>query len=147
MPVEKTYLVNFATLVNNRSEILPALFKRAQKLSNVQQKIRSELDPPLSEHLIVADFNNQSLILHTDSPAWAARLRYNISKILDIARISCGLSELRSVRIKVVLSENGITGVKRKIELSNQSKQLILNAAESTSDPQLRSVLLRISKN
>ena len=145
MPVEKTDLVNFVTLVNDRSDILPSLFKRASKLSTMQRKIRNELGPPLSEHLIVADYNNQSLILHTDSPAWAAKLRYNISNILDIARTNCDLSELRSVRIKVVLSKNVITGAKRKIELSNQSKQLILNAAESISDPRLRSVLLRLS--
>ena len=147
MPVEKTDLVNFITLVNNRSEILPPLFNRALKLSVVQKKIRSKLETPLSEHLIVADFNDQTLTLHTDSPAWAAKLRYNISNILNIARTSCGLSSLRSIRIKVVLSENTATSKKRKIELSDQSKQLILNAADSTSDPQLRSLLLRLSKN
>ena len=147
MPADKSKLVSFATLVNNRSDILPPLLNRAAQLSNLQQKLRNELEPPLSEHLFVANFNNAIMTLYTDSPAWAAKLRYNISSILKIAQTRCGLADLRSVRIKVILPENRITDTKRKIELSDQSKRLILNAAETTKDPLLRSTLFRLSRN
>jgi hypothetical protein len=147
MQADKRNLVTFASLINSQSGTLPPLFSRAAQLLKLQQQIRKELTPPLSEHLYVANLSNRIMTLYTDSPAWAAKLRYNISTILDIARTKCDLSELRSIRIRVVLPKTGFTDKKRKIELSDQSKQLILNTAESAKDPCLKSALLRLSKN
>jgi len=147
MQADKGKLVTFATLVKNQSGTLSPLFSRAMQLLKLQQKIRTELSPPLSEHLYVANLNDKIMTLYTDSSAWAAKMRYNTSIILKIAQTSCGLSELRSVRIRVVLPETSITDTKRKIELSGQSKQLILNTAQSAKDPSLQSALIRLSKN
>lgn len=147
MPADKSKLVTFATLVNYRSEILPPLLTRVAKLSNLQQKIRNELEPPMSEHLFVANFDNKIMTLYTDNPSWAAKLRYNISNILKIVRISCGLSEIQSIRIKVVPPATRLTHIKRKLKLSDQSKRLIVNTAEAVEDPLLQSALLRLSKN
>lgn len=147
MPADNDKLVSFTTLVNSQSGNLQTLFSHAVQLSELQQKIRNELPPPLSEHLFVANLTTRILTLYTDSPAWAAKLRYNISSILNIARTNCGLSELRSIRIKVFLFGTVTTDTKRKIELSDQAKRLILNTAESAKDSSLRSSLLRLSKN
>jgi len=147
MQSDKGKLVAFATLVSNQSGTLSPLFSRATQLLKLQQIIRTELSPPLSEHLYVANLSDKIMTLYTDSSAWAAKLRYNTSSILKIAQTSCGLSELRSIRIRIVLPETSITDSKRKIELSGQSKQLILNTAQSARDPSLQSALIRLSKN
>lgn len=147
MPSKKNKPVSISSLANTQSEILKALFARTAQITALQQKIQNELDPPLREHLFVADFDSSALTLYTDSPAWAAKLRYNIPVITRIAQVSCGLTELRSVRIKVVLPETDTTSTKRKIKLSDQTKQLIRETIESTKDPQLRSALLRLSSD
>lgn len=147
MQADKGKLVTVATLVNNQSGTLYPLFSRATLFLKLQQKIRTELSPPLSEHLYVANLSDKIMTLYTDSSAWAAKLRYNTSSILKIAQKSCGLSELRSIRIRVVLPETSISDTKRKIKLSDQSKRLILNAAQSAIDPSLQSALLRLGKN
>lgn len=147
MPADKSTLVTLNTLVNHQSGTLSPLFSRAVLLLKLQRKIRAELEPPLSEHLYVANLTDRIMTLYTDSPAWAAKLRYNISSILDIARTVCGLSELRSIRVKVILQETGNPDTNRKIELSDQSKRLIIDTAESADDPCLRSALIRLSKN
>lgn len=146
MQADKGKLVTFTTLINIQSGILSPLYSRAMQLLKLQQNIRNELPPPLSEHLYVANLNNRIMTLYTDSSAWAAKLRYNTSSILNIAQTRCGLSELRSVRIRVVLPKSSITDTKRKIELSDQSKRLILDTAHASTDPSLRSALIRLSK-
>lgn len=147
MPADKDNLVAFNTLVKNQNGPLPDLFSHAAQLLKLQQKIRNELTAPLSEHLYVANLTTRIMTLYTDSPAWAAKLRYSISSILNIAQTKCGLSELRSIRIRVIPPEINITNKKRKLELSDQARRLILNSADSANDPRLRSSLLRLSKN
>ena len=147
MPADKSTLVALNTLVNNQSGTLSPLLARAVLLLKLQRKLRAELDPPLSEHVYVANLTDRIMTLYTVSPAWAAKLRYNISSILDIARTVCGLSELRSIRVKVILPETVNSDTNRKIELSDQSKRLIIDTAESAADPCLRSALVRLSKN
>ena len=141
---DKKKLVTFSSLINSQSEILGALSARTAQLTILQQKIRAVFDPPLCEHLFVANFDNRILTLYTDSPAWAAKLRYNIPLITQTAQNKCGLAELRSVRIKVILPQNDILNTKRKNVLSDKTKILIRQTAEASNDPQIRSVLFRL---
>ncbi len=147
MPRDKIRISSIQSILNNDSEILSVLCARASQISTLQRKLRIELGSPLSKHLIVANFNHKALTIHADSPAWAARLRFQIPDILRIAKETCALTELHSIRVKVVIPENEINKVKRKISLSDKSVQLIRKTAELTSDSALRSSLFRLSKH
>lgn len=147
MPTKKKQFHSIRSLLNNNSEILSALCYRASQISRLQQKLRLELDPVLSKHLLVANFNSDALTIHTDSPAWAARLRFKIPDILNIAKESCGLPELHSVRVKVVIPKRDSNSATKEMSLSDETVQIILKTADSIADNDLRCALLRLSKH
>ena len=147
MPNDKSQMSSIQSILNKDSKILSALCARTAQISTLQRKLRMEIVSPLSKHLIVANFTKKTLTIHADSPAWAARLRFQIPDILRIARETCNLTELHSIRVKVVITENDVKTPKRKISLSDKSIQLIRKTAELTSDSTLRSSLFRLSKN
>lgn len=134
-------------LLLNNSSSFTTLIERVSQISLLQNKLRSELGHPMSEHLNVANFTSNSLTLHTDSPAWASRLRFNIQKIIKIARQKCGLDDLKSVRIKVVILEKDTTTTYRTLSLSENSSKFIDDAAASINDHNLKTALLKISKH
>lgn len=134
-------------LFSGGSGVLSTLHQRISYLSACQDKLRSELGQPLSEHLNVANISRDTLTLHTDNPAWASRLRFNIRTILKIARQSCGLNELKSVRIKVVIQNSDKKPYKRSLTVSENTAKMIDEATESINDQKLRTSLLNLSKH
>ncbi len=147
MPTNKHRLLPLQSLINNSSDVLANLYARASQISNVQLILRGALGPPLSNHLNVANYNQSGLTIYTDSPAWAARLRFKIPNILKIAREQCNLTNLLAVRIKIVIPDYDDNTPKRKISLSNDSSFFIRSIAESTTDDTLRCSLLKLSKH
>lgn len=146
MSPDKNKFKSIHSLINDQSEILHALTTHTTRITKLQSKIRSEMGPPLSEHLIIANYSNKTLTIHTENPAWASKLRFNIPNILKISQSKCGLAELSTIRIKVIPSDSNKEKPDRKLKLSEQSKEMIRKTAETTKDNKLRSVLLRLSK-
>lgn len=133
------------SILTKDSEILSGLCARAAVISNLQRKLCADLGPPLSDHLRVANFNNETLILYTDSPAWAARLRFKIPDILKCAQAISGSNKLRTIRIKVDIPPSDSNETKKRISLSTQTAELIRQTAATITDDSLRSILQRLS--
>ena len=147
MPTEKKQFHSIRSLLHNNSEILSALCYRASQISRLQKKLCLKLDPVLSAHLLVANFNSDALTIHTDSPAWAARLRFKIPDILDIAKETCGLRDLHSVRVKVVIPVRDSSCATKAMSLSDETVQMMLKTADSITNDNLRRALIRLSKH
>lgn len=147
MPIDQKKPLIINTILNDCSETLTALSTHTTHIQQLQNHIRSELGHPLSDHLSVVNFNQQTLTIHTDSPAWAAKLRFNIQNILKIARQKCGLTELRSVRVKVIIPEFDTPATNRRLSISEDTAHMILKTSESINDDSLRTALLRLSKH
>lgn len=126
---------------------LSKIHERIHRISVCQEKLRSELGPPLSEHLNVANFSHDTLTLHTDNPAWASRLRFNIRTILNVAKQKCGLNELKSVRIKVVIRNSDAKPLNRSLSMSENTAKMIGKTIDSINDDKLRSSLSNLSKH
>ncbi|MFQ5659089.1 MAG: DciA family protein [Gammaproteobacteria bacterium] len=138
--------LSIQSVLNSGSEGLSALCAHASRIANIQQILCTELGPPLSEHLSIANFRHRTLIIHADSPAWATRLRFNAPHILKIAQTTCGLTGLCTVRVKVFIPENDYSQAKRKISLSDNSARTIRKLAKTTTSTLLRAALFRLSK-
>ena len=134
-------------LLSSRSQTLSEIYKHISRVVICQQTLRTELGPPLSEHLDVANFSRESLMLHTDSPAWASRLRFNIQNILNIVRLHCGLIDLKSVRIKVVLRNQDNKPAQRLNLVSQNTVKLIETTTRSIKDHKLRTSLSNLAKH
>ncbi|MCK5876015.1 MAG: DUF721 domain-containing protein [Candidatus Marithrix sp.] len=63
-------------IIANKSSWLYSLSQHCQILKSINSKFNNSLPSPLSEHCQVANWRENTLIVHTDSSLWATRLRY-----------------------------------------------------------------------
>ena len=133
-------------LLTHRSVQLSELFVRAAELTRLRQTLECELPSPLRDHIMVADFDQKTLVLQTDGPAWAARLRFEIPRLLELARLKCNLPSVQTVRIQVAPPVQNRKPRSRDIHLSRRAADTLRNSALSTDDAALRDSLLRLSR-
>jgi len=126
---------------------LATLYLRSSELRILHEKLKAKLLPPLCDHFILANIDRNILTVHTDSPAWAARLRFKTADILCHARKLCAPNCPHTIRIKVVPPVSLPKTAKRTITLSSDNARLILDTANSISDPVLRTALIRLSRH
>ena len=126
---------------------MSVLYQRMAELKTLQEKLKAKLPPPLREHFTLANINESTLTIHTDSPAWAARFRFLTADILNHAQQLCSSNSPTTIRIKVVLPVNQSAKNRRSIKLTNKNSKLILEAANSITDPVLKDALKRLSQN
>ena len=131
------------TFLQDDSGTLNTLYKKALVLARLQGHLRSALGPPLGLHVSVANLVGETLTLYSDSPAWAARLRFRIPDMYRIAE-NYGFGNLKSIRIKVIRIDSALSPQKAKPVLSEKSAALLLNSAESIRDERLRHSLVRL---
>lgn len=129
------------------SDKLSFLYFHAQTIIKLQNHLRAELPTPLGDHVTIANYNSNSLIIQTDSSAWAAKLRFKIPELLTILRNRCGLPELQTIRIKIKVPDSDQSTPDRKLTLSNQSSNFLRNIANTIPDLELQQSLLKISRH
>jgi len=143
----------FNELVDS-SEQLNNLCTHAKGIYALNEKLQKYLDPSLRSHCTVANYSDETLTVNAETSAWASKLRYCVPDILNYAKHECGLTRLKSVRIKVSPSHNksvrsnlSSTRSVKKASLSKKSADFIENVATSIKDPALRKSILKISKH
>ncbi len=121
-----------------------ALSARARELDELDRRFRQALPAPLNERLRLAGLRGTRAVLLAPSPAWAARARTAIPRVLAILR-TLGLSA-DSILVKVV-PEAPARGesVASLPPLSAASAQHLRSAAKAMSDPVLRDLFLELA--
>lgn len=118
-----------------------------EKLEKLQTELQKGLNFPINQHLTVANYQRETLILHTDSAAWAAKLRFKTPEILAVVKNDPELAEIHAVRIKIKPVEPPAP-VRRTIpRLSPANAKLLRQTAANVSSGALRSALQALSKN
>jgi hypothetical protein len=134
-------------IANSNNDILASLYKRSLAIIELQESIRLELGPPLNQHLYVANFSPDTIIIFTDSPAWASKLRFHTAGILGIAKNKLGFKDLETVRIRINPMLITATRSEKAITMSPVTTQLLRRVAENINDTKLRTSLFQLSKN
>ena len=80
---------------------LNRLLAKARALQEINTLVRGWLPGPLAQKVRVAVIRDGVLVLTADSAAWATRLRYEASNLLEKAREHPELSHLVTVQIRV----------------------------------------------
>lgn len=125
------------------SDRLSQICNHIKKINGLQIKLGEYLGKPLAAHVAVADYRQNTLVLHTDSAAWAAKLRYGTPGIL--AAFKGDLPGIRTVRIKVVPSGMLMRIPRRAVKVSAGTAEGIRQAADQIADTALRSTLHSIA--
>lgn len=103
--------------------------------------------PHLGSHCRVAALEQDVLTLHTDSPAWAAKLRFLTADILKIIRDSSTFGSVSTIRVKARPPETKPQPAAPAAKMSPHTTRLLRDIAETIEDPELRASLLRLSEN
>jgi hypothetical protein len=123
---------------------LQQLLEHADSLVCLTRQVREMLPSGLSAHLSAAVGRDRVLVLYTDSPAWATRLRF------AAPGLRAALSGFDDTQVRVVPGSSGPapgTGSgSRKARLSRRAAEQIRVMAGTISDPELRQTLARLAE-
>jgi len=135
------------SILAHKTDTVSALYHHALKLIELQNQLKALIPAPLDEHVTIANCRNGILTVHTDSAAWAARLRFEVPSMLEKLNDISPDAHLQTIRIKVRPSERIPAPAIRKLSISDDTARLLRDVAESLSDPELRASLLRLSRH
>jgi len=144
---KKTRPLSIKKILSTQPGPLLDLYLHTVNIAIVQEKLHACLPATLREHVLVANYDNRTLHLHTDNAAWATKLRFQIPDILELARHHDILSDLQTIRIRVAPAQGTPARVKKPPKLSPKDAQLLNDAGQSITDRKLRHALMRLAKN
>ncbi len=124
------------------------LFRQAEELLDIAKQLKVHLPPPLNQHVTVANFRGNTLVLHTSSPTWCTKARYLEQEIIKCLKNSTALKELRHIIVKVSVPSqypNDEVLLPRP-RLSAQTADFLKQTADSVSDPALKATFLAIAE-
>jgi hypothetical protein len=123
---------------------LGALIDRIAFQSGILQKIRAALPEELAEHAVHCLLKPGSLIIFTDSSAWAAKLRFHQPTI--VAALGDRLTpDATKFQVKLLSHLESKAEARSALVPSKKVIENILTTAEATGDPQLKEALTRLS--
>ena len=135
-------------VIRNSSSSLQHILDHARVLEQLTRRLRRHLEPALAPHCQVANYREGTLVISTDSPVWATRLRYQLPQLRRQLAADHSLQGLSDIRLRVRPASRPLREQLPPPEpLSRDSALLISGIAESISDPGLRSALLRFARH
>jgi len=123
------------------------LVTRAKTLMELEALLHELLPAPLKEHCRVLAIRDETLVLATSSPVWAARLRFH-SPLLIKQLSGHQTMALRTVRVRVRPPETASPPPPRRRSAIRPGKcgaAALKQAAQTVSDPGLKTALLRLA--
>lgn len=131
-----------------RSGPLSPLLARARNFEVLDEQVRALLPLPLQPHCHVLTLHDRTLVLAADSPVWAARLRFHAPKLVkQLSRQQSVV--IRTARVRVIPPEKTTTSARKQPsgqKLGHRRTAALRQAAQTVSDPRLKSALLRLSR-
>ena len=123
------------------------LVRRARTLMELGILLQELLPAPLNEHCRVLAIKDETLIIASHSPVWAARLRFHAPLLVK------QLSDHQTVKLRTVLvrvrppEKTSPTTPRRQAALrpGKTGAAALQQAAQSISDPGLKTALLRLA--
>lgn len=127
---------------------LSGIIQRGRQLYGLNLLIQKLLGPELAAHCQVTNIRDKTLILATDSAAWATRIRYQATQILQKIRRDERLSGIDSIQVKVIpaIVPADTSHPTRRAYLSRTAAECLSQCADGIGDPQLSAALKHLSK-
>jgi hypothetical protein len=140
--VRNSPIISVRDLIAEKSGPLCQLAAHARNIRSLGDSIHEFLGTPLNLHCRIANFTEQIVVVHADSPVWLARLRYLAPQLLDFLRTDCGKIHLNDLVLRVRPFLQRAPDVEgSRLRLSTASSELILSLASTISDPKLKRAL------
>lgn len=128
--------------------MLHALIARARRLGALDEAMRRQLGPELGGHCRLANVRDSTAVLHVDSPAWSARIRFLTPQLLAFFHQQRGCEAVQQIKITV-----RPPGSQRQLQaespsrLSQAGAAVIRSLALATEESALREALLHLAEH
>ena len=120
--------------------------KRLERELKAQQAllhdVRQCLPADVATHCLAAQKRDEVLVLHTDSPAWATRLRYVAPQLISVLRPE--YPALRDVAVRLQVEPRRTTRTQSKAHHSNRAAIIIPDSARHAKPGPLQDALRRL---
>lgn len=127
---------------------LASLLARAREGQRYAAEVRSRLPAPAADHVVGAAFEGRTLTVLADSPAWASRLRYLVPDLLRRWPAAGGLPAPAALQVRIAaVPSPRADPPRRRPEIGPRAAEFLLELAESTPDPALRSIFRRLARH
>ena len=123
---------------------LKQLKDETDRLRELDARLKCHVQEPLSGHMKLATIRDGCLVIHTDSPAWAARLRFKTPEILTSLADDGEFPPIRSVRIRSMTDEEPPPPASKRPSISPDSADALAAQAAFIDDDEVRGALLRL---
>jgi len=126
--------------------LLADLLARSRDLRKMDILLAELLPAPLNAHCRILSIRNTILVLAADSPVWAARLRFQAPQL--VKQLVQHLSAKRyTIHVRVRPPETAPPSQPHKpvMRPGRQGIAALLQAAQTVSDPELKTALLRLA--
>lgn len=135
-------------LLNGEKGDVADLITRARQLARLNRQIQAILDQPLTDHCQVARCEDNVLVLSSDSPVWAARLRYYIpTLLLQLKQNIPALQGLKDIKIVVhPTAPPPAEAPQSERKISSKAAESISAMAQTVDNPGLRAALERLAR-
>ena len=130
-----------------RNNTLGNLYSHSLDILKLQKIICDTLGQPLSNHLHLSNVNSDTLLLYTDSPTWAAKLRFSATEIIKIVNQFTNFNKVTTIRVKINPSLCIVTDSENRLLISSSTAQHLENVAENINDYEIKSSLLKLAQN
>jgi hypothetical protein len=145
--MKDTRAVPIQDLIPGLNPTLKGLVAAAKEIKFLNRLLDSTLTQPLRTHVQVASVQGDRLVIQCDSPAWSARARLLVPRLIESVNRQSTRAPIRHIQI-ITRPEprRRQPATPRRIEISERSRRLLANVAADIDNPRLRRVLFRLAK-
>ncbi len=117
----------------------------SRSISSMTDRVRTMISGPESQHVQSVTPSKSGVIVWTDSPTWASRLRFHVPALTHRLKQCDGFAGVEHVAIRVLPAEAPQPEAKRQVAMSMQSAETLWVCANHVSDPELSDALRRLA--
>jgi hypothetical protein len=134
------------SLVYKQNSQLYKIAQRAQKLNHLNYIVQQVMPPQFSAHCLLANINNQTIVIHTDNASYASLLRFQASTLCKV--ISEHTSQnVTKLEVKVKPSFQAIQPINpRHISLPSNAADSLTQTADNMDDGPLKTALQKLAQ-
>ena len=133
-------------ILAGRNDNLQTLLDRAAIIDGINQRLLRYLQPPLNQHVCLANVREDIAVIMADSSVWLTRARYQGPEILTLLRQEPGLERISKLHFKIQPLTLHADRPASRPQLSENAAELLISTAKIINDPQLKAALHKLSR-
>ncbi len=127
--------------------INPSLARQSLQFDYLRDLLLACLPQNCHDHLSIANIHHKQLVLVTDSPVWASRLRLYTNTMLDMLKEHSN-ADIEHIKVRQIQGRLEIKPEIKKVQrqMGAATGQLIARTASYIEDDDLQNALLKLSR-